>query len=39
MLKKLAHCAPVLGTMDHWVKPNKYIESLLIWFHVIFILI
>jgi len=40
MSNKMAHCAPVpryRGTMDHWVGHNKYIETLPIWLHLIFI--
>jgi len=29
MRKKTAHCAPVQGTMGHWVGHKKYIETLL----------
>jgi len=37
MVKKLAHCAPVTYTMGHWVGHNKYIETLQILLHLIFI--
>jgi len=36
-MKKSAHCALVPGTMGHWVGHNKYVETLLILLHLIFI--
>jgi len=37
--KKLDYCSRYWNTMDHWVGHNKYIKTLLIWLHLIFIYI
>jgi len=37
MSKKWPMVPRYRGTMNHWVGHNKYIETLLIWLHLIFI--